>query len=247
MDDTARLAEFLDGARRLLVFTGAGVSTGSGIPDFRGPDGVWKRRSPVYFQDFMRDEAARVEHWEFKLEGWDGFKAARPNAAHRALVALEKTGRLLRVVTQNIDGLHQKAGHGPGMVVELHGTNLEVECVSCGARSDPEPAFALFARERRCPTCACGGYLKTATVSFGQSMPREPLARAYADARECDAVLAIGSTLEVQPAASVPLLARERRVPYAILNQGPTAQDAVATLRLEGDACSLLPAALEMP
>src|ERR1700730_13865751 len=118
-------------SRKALIFTGAGISTGSGIPDFRGPQGVWTRRQPVYFQDFMTSEAARIEHWDYKLEGWDGFRAARPNAVHNAIVKLERAAKVLMVVTQNIDGLHALAGTSAERLVELHGTNLLVECQSC--------------------------------------------------------------------------------------------------------------------
>ena len=234
------LVELLRASRRLLVFTGAGISTGSGIPDFRGPQGVWKRRSPVYFQDFMASEAARVEHWDYKLESWEAFRDARPNAAHRALVEPAPDA----IVTQNIDGLHQEAGSRS--VVELHGTNRRIECTSCGARSEPAPHFEAFRRERRCPTCAgCGGFLKTATISFGQAMPERELSRAFEAAGRCDAVLSIGSTLEVTPAAHVTLAAAQRGVPYAIVNLGPTAHDGIATVRVEGDAVEIVPAAVE--
>jgi hypothetical protein len=131
--ESAKLIELLRGSRQMLLFTGAGISTGSGIPDFRGPEGVWKRRQPVYYHDFMRSEAARVEHWDFKLEGWPAFKAARPNATHEAVVLLERAGKVRAVVTQNIDGLHARAGTSAERLVELHGTNTLVECQACGA------------------------------------------------------------------------------------------------------------------
>src|SRR5947209_94214 len=153
------LLEHLRRASKILAFTGAGISTGSGIPDFRGPDGVWKRRQPVYFQDFMNSEAARIEHWEYKLEGWPAFRAAQPNATHHALVRLERAGKLLAVVTQNIDGLHARAGTSLERLVELHGTNSFIECQTCGALSDPEPHFESFSRSRRPPICECGGFL----------------------------------------------------------------------------------------
>src|SRR3954466_9269810 len=138
-NSTGRLADFLRASRRALIFTGAGISTGSGIPDFRGPQGVWTRRQPVYFQDFMTSEAARIEHWDYKLEGWDGFRMAQPNESHRAIARLEAAGKVGAVVTQNIDGLHARAGTSAERLVELHGTNLLVECQSCRKRSDPEP------------------------------------------------------------------------------------------------------------
>src|SRR3954463_4474278 len=139
-----RLSEYLRASTNAVIFTGAGISTGSGIPDFRGPQGVWTRRQPVYFQDFMTSEAARIEHWDFKLEGWDGYRDAEPNAVHRAIVALEDAGRIIAVVTQNIDGLHGRAGTSAERLVELHGTNLLVECQNCRRRNDPAPHFEFF-------------------------------------------------------------------------------------------------------
>src|SRR2546423_3611895 len=165
-----RLADLLRDARRIVVFTGAGISTGSGIPDFRGPDGVWKRRQPVYYHDFMRSEAARIEHWDFKLEGWAQFRDAKPNATHQAIVALERAGKIVAVISQNIDGLHARAGTAAKILVELHGTNSEVECQTCGRRSDPERHFEYFRQTRKAPICACGGFLKPATISFGQNL-----------------------------------------------------------------------------
>ena len=225
------------------MFTGAGMSTASGIPDFRGPQGIWKQRRPVLFQDFLAAAEARRAHWQYKADGHREFAAARPNAAHHALVALERLGRLDTLVTQNVDGLHQDAGHDPGRVVELHGTNRAVECLGCGARSAPEPALEQFQATGDCPRCAtCGGVLKTATVSFGQPMPQAELERALRAARRADLVLAIGSTLEVRPAADVPLCAAQHGARYAIINRGATAHDGLADLRLEGDVTALLPA-----
>src|SRR5438105_2909299 len=165
-----QMIELLNEGRNILLFTGAGISTGSGIPDFRGPDGVWKRRQPVYYDAFMRSEAARIEHWDFKLEGWSGFRDARPNPTHEAIVQLERAGKVVAVVTQNIDGLHARAGTSAERLVELHGTNSFIECQSCGQRSDPEPHFEYFRQTRRPPVCGCGGFLKPATISFGQTL-----------------------------------------------------------------------------
>ena len=180
-DASIDLAEYLRAARRILVFTGAGISTGSGIPDFRGPQGVWTRRQPVYYEDFMTSEAARIEHWDYKLEAWESFRNAQPNDVHRAIVRLEQAEKLRMVVTQNIDGLHSLAGTSAERLVELHGTNSLVECQSCKRRSDPEPHFDFFRAQRTPPLCACGGFLKPATISFGQSLePNELDARAKA-------------------------------------------------------------------
>jgi len=231
----------------MMIFTGAGISTGSGIPDFRGPQGVWKKRQPVYFQDFMTSEAARIEHWDFKLEGWDGYRDAQPNAVHRAIVVLENAGKVLAVVTQNIDGLHARSGTDSERLVELHGTNLLIECVNCKTRSDPEPHFEFFRANRTPPLCECGGFLKPATISFGQSLDPRVLERAEQAAADCDLVVALGSTLSVYPAASFPLLAAERGTPYVVINRGPTDHDhePAVSLRIEGDVAEIFPPAVE--
>jgi NAD-dependent protein deacetylase/lipoamidase len=241
-----QLTELLRASRRMLLFTGAGISTGSGIPDFRGPDGVWQRRQPVYYHDFMRSEPARIEHWDFKLEGWQAFRDARPNAIHEAIVLLERAGKVRAVVTQNIDGLHARAGTTSERLIELHGTNSLVECQSCGRRSDPAPHFESFRKTRRPPLCECGGFLKPATISFGQNLRNEDLERAEAAAQAADLVVALGSTLSVYPAANIPLLAANRGVPYIIINRGPTEHDPLpeVTLRLEGDVGEIFPPAV---
>lgn len=242
------LAAYLRASQRTLIFTGAGISTGSGIPDFRGPQGVWKRRQPVYYQDFMNSEAARLEHWEYKLEGWEGFRHARPNAVHEAIVQLERAGKLLKVVTQNIDGLHTLAGTSPERLVELHGTNTLVECQTCRQRDQPDLHFEAFRRDRKPPLCsACGGFLKPATISFGQDLDPRVLARAHAAALQTDLVVALGSTLSVYPAAGFPLLAARRGVPYVIINRGETDHDAEpsVSLRLEGEVGALFPTAVK--
>src|SRR3989449_817876 len=173
----------------MLIFTGAGISTASGIPDFRGPDGVWQRRRPVYYHEFMTSEAARIEHWDYKLEGWIAFRDARPNATHEAIVRLERADKVLMVVTQNIDALHRRAGTLPERLVEIHGTNSLVECQSCRRRSDPEPHFEYFRKLRRPPMCECGGFLKPATISFGQDLRVEDLERAEVVAGQADLVV----------------------------------------------------------
>ena len=243
VEEIRELAAAVSAAQRVLVFTGAGMSTASGIPDFRGPQGIWKQRRPGLFQDFVASAEARRKHWRYKAAGHREFSAARPNAAHDALVALERLGKLDILVTQNVDGLHQDAGHDPERVIELHGTNRAVECLSCGARSSPEPALEQFEATGDCPRCPeCSGVLKTATVSFGQPMPQAELERAFRAARRADLVLAAGSTLEVRPAADVPLAAAGAGAFYAIVNRGPTSHDRYADLRLEGDVTELLPA-----
>jgi NAD-dependent deacetylase len=242
-----RLVEHLLASRRILVFTGAGVSTASGIPDFRGPAGVWTRRLPVYYNDFLASEAARVEYWDFKLETWETYRHARPNAVHQAIVALEEAGKVVSVVTQNVDGLHRRAGTSASLLVELHGTDLLVRCLKCAATSDPAPHFEAFKATRRPPGCSCGGPLKPATISFGQPLSPRDLERAASAAANSDLVLALGSTLSVHPAASIPLLAADRGTPYVIVNQGATDHDAhpAVTLRLHGDVTAIVPPAVE--
>jgi NAD-dependent deacetylase len=241
------LVALLRRADAILVFTGAGISTGSGIRDFRGPQGVWKTRQPVYFDDFLASEEARIEYWDQKLEAWPSFRDARPNAVHEAVAALERAGRVEMVLTQNIDALHARAGTSKGRLVEIHGTSSEVECLSCGERSDPGPHMDRFAATRRPPVCGCGGLLKPATISFGQALRADDLQRAARAVEKCDLVLALGSTLSVYPASSFPLAAAERGVPYAIVNQGPTEHDThpAVTLRIEGDVVEVLPPAVE--
>ena len=243
----SRLVEHLKAARSIVLLTGAGISTASGIPDFRGPGGLWTRRKPVYYDAFMASESARVEYWDYKLESWDIYQRAQPNAVHHAIVALERAGKVKAVLTQNVDGLHRRAGTSPSLLVELHGTDLIIECQRCHATSDPIPHFETFKETRRPPACTCGGILKAATISFGQSLRPADLDRAAAFARKADLMIALGSTLSVYPAASLPLLAAERGVPYVIVNRGATEHDGhpSVTLRLEGDLTEILPPAVE--
>jgi NAD-dependent deacetylase len=239
------LTDYLKKSRRMMIFTGAGVSTASGIPDFRGPGGVWTKRVPVYYDDFMSSETARIEHWDYKLEAWPAFKAARPNEVHHAIVALEEAGKVVAVVTQNIDGLHSLAG--TKSLIELHGSNALVECQTCLWRGDPEPHYEFFRIHRKPPLCHCGGFLKPATVSFGQNLRPADLEQATEVARDCDLVVALGSTLSVYPAASFPLLAAQRGVPYVIINRGPTDHDhqPSVSLRLDGSLVEIFPPAVK--
>ena len=241
------LAEALRGARCIFLFTGAGISTNSGIPDFRGPNGVWKRRQPVYYQDFMSSDSARREHWDYKLEGWPAFRDARPNAAHEACALLEREEKLGMLVTQNIDGLHSKAGVSEEKLVEIHGTNSEIECQSCGRRSDPDPVFEAFRADSRPPRCECGGWLKPATISFGQNLREEDLRRAEGAARSADLVVSLGSSLSVMPAAGFPLLAASSGAPYVVVNKGATDHDGrpEVGLRIEGDVGLVFPEAVK--
>lgn len=194
----------------------------------------------------MTSEAARIEHWDYKLEGRDAFRDAQPNAVHHATVRLEEAGKLCAVVTQNIDGLHHLAGTSAERLVELHGTNALVECQTCHRRSNPEPHFESFRLTRRPPVCDCGGFLKPATISFGQNLEQAELERARQAAVSADLVVALGSTLSVYPAASFPLIAAGLGVPYIVINRGATEHDneLCVTRRLEGEVGAIFPPAV---
>jgi NAD-dependent deacetylase len=242
----AQLAEQLAAAERIVAFTGAGVSTESGIPDFRSPGGVWDLNKPIQYHDFLASSEARRETWRRGLQTYPVVAAAQPNGAHRALVDLEQRGKLLGVVTQNIDGLHLRAGHDPERVIELHGNAHGVRCLSC---DDSAPRDAVHARvlagEVEPPCVTCGGILKPTTISFGEPMPRGPLIRAEDLMRQADLVLVVGSTLIVQPAASLPMVAVRRGTPLVIVNLTETPLDAVAALVVRWRAAELLPPAVE--
>lgn len=245
--ETVRLADLIRESGAILVLTGAGVSTASGIPDFRGPNGIWNTMRPVYFQDFVASDDARVEYWEQKVLAAPVFRAARPNAVHIACVELEAAGKLDTLVTQNVDGLHAAAGTSPEKLVEVHGTSMEAVCLSCGNRSPIEPHVAAFEETHRPPECEiCDGYLKPATISFGQQLEPQSMLRASMAAGTCDLVIALGSTLSVYPAADIPVHAVERGVPYVIINMGATEHDdwSGLTLRIDGDVTDVFPAAV---
>ncbi|MBU2575432.1 MAG: Sir2 family NAD-dependent protein deacetylase [Elusimicrobia bacterium] len=240
-ENLKQLRELIRKSGRILVFTGAGISTGSGIPDFRGPDGVWTKREPVLFQEFMDSEEKRKEYWQYKADTFEAFKAARPNDAHKALVRLEKMDKLQALVTQNIDNLHRAAGTSNGKLIELHGTALCAECVVCYDWTPMAAALGRFLAGGKPPKCACGGRLKPAVVMFGESLPQAELGLAFKAAQNCDLAISIGSTLSVEPAASVPLSARAAGKPYAIINRGSTAHDQAAVIKIDADAVAVLP------
>jgi NAD-dependent deacetylase len=235
-DAVARARERVARSRRIVAFTGAGISTASGVPDFRSPGGVWSRYRPIPIQEFLASEEARREYWRYKRETYEAMARARPNAAHDALARLESEGRLSAVITQNIDGLHQEAGSRN--VIELHGTNRRVECLACG-RS--QPADEVMQASEPVPRCeGCGGFLKPATISFGQSLRAEVLAAAYEQARSADLLLVVGSSLLVYPAASIPEAAADGGVAVVIVNREPTPLDGRAGVVLLGEAEDLL-------
>ncbi|MBK7582187.1 MAG: Sir2 family NAD-dependent protein deacetylase [Myxococcales bacterium] len=243
--EVEKLRVLLERSSKVLAFTGAGLSTGSGIPDFRGPAGVWQSRAPTYYQEFISDEDARRDYWEFKLEGYLAFRDARPNAAHLALVELERRGKLACLVTQNVDGLHQAAGTSAEKLIELHGTNSAVECTECRRREPTERCMLEFERTREPPTCsACGALMKPAVVMFGQSLDMTQLGSAFRHAERADLLLALGSSLVVTPAADVPLAGARRGTPYVIVNRGETPHDRLATFCIDADVVSVLAEAL---
>ncbi|MDP3980566.1 MAG: Sir2 family NAD-dependent protein deacetylase [Chlamydiota bacterium] len=246
IDSNNNLSQLIAQSNRVLIFTGAGISTHSGIPDFRGPNGIWKKHQPVYYQDFLSREEARIAYWNYKLECWMAFRDALPNRVHEAIVELEHAGKLEMLVTQNIDGLHKTAGTSASCLVELHGTNHQAECQQCYEKSDPAVHYHFFREKGSSPRCRCGGYIKIATISFGQNLRQTDLIRAQHGARNADLVIALGSTLSVYPAASICLMALEKGTPYIIINQGPTEHDHLAgiTLRLDGDVLDIFPPAV---
>jgi NAD-dependent deacetylase len=235
---------WVEEARRLVVLTGAGISTDSGIPDFRGPQGVWTRNPEAEklatLQNYLADPEVRRRAWRSRLESpaWQ----ARPNAGHRALVALERQGRLDTLVTQNVDGLHQMAGSSPERVIEIHGTMREVACLSCGERAPMERVLERVRAGEEDPACrTCGGILKSATISFGQSLVQADLARAGQAARRCDLMLAVGTKLSVWPIAGMVPAARDAGARVVIVNAEPTEMDEMAHAALRGSISVLLP------
>lgn len=233
--------DLLRGKQRLLAFTGAGISTESGIPDFRGPDGVWTRVDPseFTFDKYVTRPETRKRSWQMRTDS--GIFAAQPNAAHRALADLWTAGRLSGVVTQNIDGLHQAGGLPEEAVVELHGNLRTVDCLECDASWPTHQVIERVEAGDDDPHCPeCGGIIKVSVISFGQQMPEQEVQKAYRLAHECDAVVAVGSTLSVYPAAYVPIQAQETGASYVIVNQGPTEHDYRADVRIEGAAGEIL-------
>ena len=235
--------ELIAGAARIVGFTGAGISTESGVPDFRSPNGVWARNRIVDFQEFVSSEAGRIEYWRQKTAAWPAMRDARPNAGHYAFAELHRQGRLEALITQNIERLHQRSGVPAGKVLELHGTTTEAVCLTCGDRIASDEACRRIAGGERAPRCRpCGGLLKPATISFGQALPRDVLARAQAAVETCDLLLAVGSSLVVEPAASLPRAAGRAGARLIIVNRDPTPLDGMADAVVRGEIGAVLPA-----
>jgi NAD-dependent deacetylase len=232
----ADLARLIADARRLVVFTGAGISTESGIPDFRSPGGVWSQMKPIQFQDFVADPAKRREAWERAFSGRAGWVGREPNAGHAAVARLIAQGKATHVITQNVDNLHQDSGVPDDQVIELHGNASYATCLECAERHELAELKAGFLKAGEIPYCRrCGGLVKTATISFGQAMPAEPMARAEAASLDCDTFLVLGSSLVVYPAAGFPLLAKRNGAKLAIVNREATDQDGYADLVLHDE------------
>ncbi len=224
---TEKIAQLFTVSGHAIAFTGAGISTESGIADFRSPGGIWSRYQPVMYQDFLKSEDARRQYWKMKKEGYHEMTTARPNDGHRALARLEEAGKLIAVITQNIDGLHQEAGSR--RVLELHGTNRHGLCLECDAHFDVEEIQKSLESGVEIPLCKqCGGLLKMATISFGQSLPSDVLSEAFDLAAVSDLVIALGSSLVVEPAASIPLQAKNAGAKLVIINNTETPLDGLA-------------------
>lgn len=235
MSERDRLAAMIGEAHRVVVFTGAGVSTESGIPDFRSPGGYWTKNKPIYFQDFMRDPELQRESWRRKFESDGTFETAKPNKGHMAIAKLIREGKASHVITQNVDNLHQVSGIPEEQIIELHGNSSYALCLSCQSRYEIEPLKQAYENDGTYPSCSCGGAVKTATISFGQAMPEDEMLRAQDATEACDLFISIGSSLVVYPAAGFPIIAKERGARLAILNREETELDPIADLVLNDE------------
>ncbi len=243
MDTRERLASLIAQARRAVVFTGAGISTESGIPDFRSPGGVWSRMTPILFQDFVADPQKRREFWTRTFSGVTGWQGAEPNAGHYAVARLVAQGKVSAVITQNVDNLHQDSGVPAEQVIELHGNASYARCLDCGDRHELDVLKQSFLGRGEIPMCrACGGIVKTATISFGQAMPEAEMNRAQAATQACDLFIVLGSSLVVYPAAGFPIIAKRNGARLVIVNREPTEQDGYADLVCHDEIGPLLSA-----
>jgi len=247
MSPREALSAHLAAARRVVVFTGAGISTESGIPDFRSPGGVWSRMKPIYFDEFVGDPGKRREAWDRVFNGSAGWVGKEPNTGHHAVARLVARGKVSAVITQNVDNLHQQSGVPTAQVIELHGNASYATCLDCGLRHELEVLKQSYLGRDEIPSCrACGGLVKTATISFGQAMPREPMRRAEEATLACDLFLVLGSSLVVYPAAGFPLLAKQNGARLVIINREPTEQDHYADLVLHDEIGPTMTAAVPL-
>lgn len=240
-----QLKQLLATCERAVVFTGAGISTESGIPDFRSPGGIWSKHQPVDFSDFIASADARRASWRLKLMFDADMKNAAPNSGHLAIAKLVEDDIVSHVITQNVDGLHQQSGVADDKIIELHGNATYAHCLDCGQRYDLAPIKANFARDESLPVCEhCDGLVKAATISFGQAMPEKAMLQAQVAASDCDLFLAIGSSLQVYPAASFPLVAKRNGAKLVIINRDPTDMDDSADLLIHDEIGLTLDGAL---
>lgn len=230
MSDRDTLAAMIGEAHCVVIFTGAGVSTESGIPDFRSPGGYWTKNKPIYFQDFIASPELQRESWRRKFESDGTFETAKPNKGHMAIAKLIRDGKASHVITQNVDNLHQVSGIPEEQIIELHGNSSYALCLSCQSRYEIEPLRRAYEADGAYPSCDCGGVVKTATISFGQSMPEDEMIRAQDATLACDLFISIGSSLVVYPAAGFPIMAKERDANLVILNREETELDPIADL-----------------
>jgi NAD-dependent deacetylase len=232
----AALSDLIEGSQRVVPFTGAGISTECGIPDFRSPGGLWSKNQPIQFDDFLASQDMRNESWRRRFAMDEHFTQAKPGRGHRALASLYRAGRVPDLITQNIDNLHQASGIEADDIVELHGNTTYAVCLDCAKRYELSWVKDKFGHGNHCaPDCDCGGYIKTATVSFGQAMPAEAMERAEQLTRDCDLFLSIGSSLVVWPAAGFPLMAKRNGAALVIVNREPTEFDDLADLVVRND------------
>ena len=225
------LSQYINEAKNIVIFTGAGISTESGIPDFRGPQGVWKTNTPIYFQDFIGSEEVRKDSWKRKFSGQDIIKKAKPNIGHLAVSEIINKHESAYLITQNVDNLHQDAGVPDDKIMEIHGNAHYASCLDCGIRYELNSIKKAFLENETVPYCdSCGGIIKTATISFGQSMPEEGMQIAQRKTLGCDLFITIGTSLVVYPAAGFPKLAKEIGAKLIIINNEPTDFDPIADL-----------------
>lgn len=244
---TDALRQMLEKSQRIVVFTGAGISTESGIPDFRSPGGIWSKNQPINFQDFVSSEEMRIESWRRRFALGEVLDQARPNSGHLAVAKLVQRGKAACVITQNIDGLHQQAGVPDDKVIELHGNTHYAVCLECGKRFELAPIRQAFEQNPHAPVCdICGGMVKTATVSFGQSMPVAEMHAAREQTLKCDLFLSLGSSLVVYPAAGFPEIAKKNNARLAIINRDPTGMDHQADLVIHDSIGQVLAAAVDL-
>lgn len=247
LDYAARLRAFLDASQRAVVFTGAGISTESGIPDFRSPGGIWSRFKPIDFSDFVSSAEARRESWRLKFMFDEDMQKAEPNPGHRAIAKLVGQDVVSHVITQNVDGLHQRSGVPDEKMIELHGNTTYAHCLDCGQRYDLGLIKTNFERDQSLPICDhCDGLVKTATISFGQAMPEKEMIKAQAASVDCDLFIAIGSSLVVYPAAGFPAIAKRNGARLVIINREATDLDDMADLVINDEIGPVLSEATDL-